>query len=174
MKCASKLNTRVSTMCAYKIPKYEKFSRAISRNIAGKHIRRSKTARKPKYRHIKSKTKLAFVIISYSTKNCCELWFSGETLAHRNGLKEKNFTKKKWWRTGWATHKRVEFLKSKISTSPSPCKHCVQMKNATMLFCMMINTAKQWNYSTVKNSQKIPKPWYYVFGLMGPVFILHK
>jgi len=156
-------------MCAYKIPKYEKFSRAILRNIAGKHIRRSKTARKPKYRHIKSKTKLAFVIISYSTKNCCELWFSGETLAHRNGLKEKNFTKK----SGdgpVGQHKCVEFLKSKISTNPNPCKHCVQMKNATMLFCMMVNTAKQWNYSTVKNSQKIPKPWYYVFGLNGTGF----
>jgi len=30
------------------------------------------------------------MISSYS-KNCCELLFSGETLAHRNGLKEKNF-----------------------------------------------------------------------------------
>jgi len=67
-------------------------------------------------------------------------------------------------------HKCVEFLKSKISTNPNPCKHCVQMKNATMLFCMMVNTAKQWNYSTVKNSQKIPKPWYYVFGLNGTGF----
>jgi len=113
------------------------FSKAILRNIAWKYIQRSKTARKPKYRHIKSKTKLAFVMISYSKKLLWIMIFRRDSCPSEWTQREELLWKK-WCRSVWATHKCVELLKSKISTNPNPCNRCVQLKNATLLFYVMI------------------------------------